>query len=84
MTKICEICGKEFEAERTNVKYCSKECRKAGLMRVLEENRKRKAAAKKRWKTYKEIQAENRKRKVESGWRGRKMQGSGFPEKPIY
>ena len=48
MTKICEICGKEFEAERTNVKYCSKECRKAGFMRVLEENRKRKAAAKKR------------------------------------
>ena len=33
---------------------------------------------KKKWKTYKEIQAENRTRKVESGWRGRKMQGSGM------
>ena len=78
MKKICETCGKEFKAERTNVKYCSKECRKAGFMRVLEENRKRKAAAKKRWKSYKEIKMENRKRKVESGWRGRKMQGSGI------
>ena len=83
MKKICETCGKEFETHSTG-KYCSKECRKTGLMRKLEENRKRKAAAKKRWKTYKEIKAENRKRKVEDGWRGRKMQGSGINEKQIY
>ena len=79
--KICETCGKEFKTYSTG-KYCSKECRKAGLMRKLEENRK--AAARKRGKTYKEIQAENRRRKVESGWRGRKMQGSGINEKPVY
>ena len=83
MTKNCKICSKEFETYSTG-KYCSKECRKAGLMRKLEENRKRKAAARKRGKTYKEIQAENRRRKVESGWRGRKMQGSGINEKPVY
>lgn len=47
MTKNCEICGKEFKTYSTG-KYCSKECRKAGLMRKLEENRKRKAAARKR------------------------------------
>ena len=76
MMKICETCGKEFECDYRK-KYCSKECQRAGYLRKLEENRKRKAAARKRWKSYKQIQAENRKRKVEDGWRGRKMQGSG-------
>ena len=83
MTKICEICDEAFETDHRR-KYCSKECRKAGLLRKLEENRKRKAATRKRWKTYKEIQAENRRRKIEDGWRGRKMQGSGINEKQIF
>jgi hypothetical protein len=25
--KICESCGKEFEAKRSDAKYCSKQCR---------------------------------------------------------
>lgn len=83
MTKICEICDEAFETYNHR-KYWSKECRKAGLLRKLEENRKRKAATRKRWKTYKEIQAENRRRKIEDGWRGRKMQGSGINEKQIF
>ena len=83
MTKICEICDEVFETDRHR-KYCSKECQKAGHLRKHEENRKRKAATRKRWKTYKEIQAENRRRKIEDGWRGRKMQGSGINEKQIF
>lgn len=30
MTKICKMCGREFEAERSNAVYCSLVCREAG------------------------------------------------------
>lgn len=28
MTKVCKVCGKEFETSQKNQKYCSKECKK--------------------------------------------------------
>lgn len=74
--KICICCGKPFTTRSKLRRVCSHSC--AGRMASQT------SIVVKKWKSFKEIQAENRKRKVESGWRGRKMQGSGFPEKPIY
>ena len=73
MIMKCKNCGKEFEGFHKRV-YCSKECYDIGKKAQWEKNRKRKN----KFKTYKQIQEENRKRKVEDGWRGRKMQGSGI------
>lgn len=52
--KICEICGKEFEARDSRKKYCSDECkRKAGLMRSMAW-RTRKKEIRVVWKSEKE------------------------------
>ena len=76
---VCRYCGKEFLSAFKKV-YCSKKCSKDGRYAIFKENRE--AWRKSQPKTYKQIVAENRKRKVEEGWRGRQMQGSGISEKP--
>lgn len=38
MNKICEICGKEYEAKRETSRYCSPKCRvRAGRVSVTDE-----------------------------------------------
>lgn len=40
VTKICPLCGKKFETNRSNKKYCSYDCyREANLQRVRLEQR---------------------------------------------
>ena len=34
MIKVCEVCGKEFEAKRSDAKYCSKKCRQNKSVRA--------------------------------------------------
>ena len=68
--KICMCCKKLFITRDKRRRCCSRTCagHMNGEIRVTP----------KTWKSYAEIKMENRKRKVESGWRGRKMQGSGI------
>ena len=51
--KVCAVCGKEFESEQWNAKYCSAECRKIGL----------KPSMKKSYAKYVKRKAEERKEK---------------------
>ena len=44
MKKICEVCGKEFEKQGYNQKYCSPECERTGKNAV---RRKRRLATRK-------------------------------------
>ena len=46
MIKICEECGKEFEANRSNAKYCSTECREAFFKELYKVKRKCKCCGK--------------------------------------
>lgn len=34
MKKVCEICGKEYEAKRATSRYCSPKCRKLAFLSV--------------------------------------------------
>lgn len=36
MNKICEICGKEYEAKRETSRYCGAKCRKLAFLSVPE------------------------------------------------
>ena len=36
MNKVCEICGKEYEAKRATSRYCSSKCRKLAFLSVPE------------------------------------------------
>ena len=69
----CQFCGAKFYADRRRM-YCSKVC---GSLARSERKKKQH-----KWKSYAEIKEENRRRKVEDGWRGRKMQGSGILSRP--
>ena len=107
MTKICEWCGREFETNNKEAKFCSRKCTSMAERKRNQEKREarakelgitveelvklirhgkrmgirpsqpRKYKHKKRPKTYKEIQAENRRRVVAAGWRGAPVMGGG-------
>jgi hypothetical protein len=38
MNKICEICGKEYEAKRDTSRYCGPKCRKLAFLSVPEKS----------------------------------------------
>lgn len=44
MRKICELCGKEFEARQENQRWCSKECRNKGNAKSRLENKTKRCA----------------------------------------
>lgn len=41
MKRVCSICGKEFEPNRSFQKYCSKECRRQGHILTNREYRQK-------------------------------------------
>lgn len=45
LMKKCEICGKEFIADRRNAKYCGKVCRKIANNETIEKYLRTKEAA---------------------------------------